>query len=216
MYYARVAKPDLKPENTNQFNIGFTFSNIKSNQIASFTITADYFNNKIQDKIVVVPAKNLYYWSATNLGEVSISGVDLNAETVFKLSKTNKLLLSGAYNFQSAIDVTNPENNTYGHQIPYTPRVSGSARASLETKFGDLSYSLLWSGARYAGYQNYAENRLPGYTDQNISYSKPFHIKELALNCKIEMLNIFNENYAVIRYYPMPGRSIRASISMKF
>ncbi len=216
MYYSRVAKPDLKPENTNQFNIGFTFSNIKSNQIASFTITADYFNNKIQDKIVVVPAKNLYYWSATNLGEVSISGIDLNAETVFSLSKSNKLLLSGTYNYQSAIDVTNPENNTYGHQIPYTPRVSGSARASLETNYGDISYSLLWSGVRYAGYQNYAENRLPGYSDQNISYSKLFQIKELALNCKIEMLNIFNENYAVIRYYPMPGRSLRASVSMKF
>ncbi len=216
MYYSRVAKPNLKPETTNQFNIGFTFSQTLTKEMDGFSISTDFFKNQIYDKIIVVPAKNLYYWSVTNLGVVSVTGMEVNAETLFKLGKTTRLLLTGAYNYQNAVDATSPDNNTYGHQIPYTPRVSGSVRALLETKFGDVSYSLLWSGARYAGYQNYAENRLEGYSDHNISYSKLFHFKELALNCKLEVLNILNENYAVIRYYPMPGRWVRTSINMKF
>lgn len=216
MYYSRVVKPNLKPETTNQFNFGFTFSNTIPKELFAFSISTDVYKNQIQDKIIVVPAKNLYYWSVTNLGEVSVTGLDLNAETTIKLGKTTKLLFTGAYNYQNAIDITSPDNNTYGHQIPYTPRVSGSARAMLETNFGDISYSFLWSGARYAGYQNYAENRLEGYSDHNISFSKRIQIKEFALNCKLEMLNILNENYAVIRYYPMPGRSVRVSFNLNF
>jgi outer membrane cobalamin receptor len=79
----------------------------------------------------------------------------------------------------------------------------------LETKPVNLAYTFLWSGKRYAGYQNYAEFRLPGYDDHGISVYKSLKIKDLKVNVKAEMLNIFNKQYAVVKWFPMPGRSFR-------
>jgi outer membrane receptor protein involved in Fe transport len=114
------------------------------------------------------------------------------------------------------LDVTKPGSNTYGHQIPYTPRVSGSGRLGVETPWVNVSYSLLWSGARYAGYQNYAENRLPGYADHGISASRDVKLKNCVLSLQVEALNLLDENYAVVKWFPMPGRSYRATVGLRF
>ena len=126
------------------------------------------------------------------------------------------MLFRSTYSYQRALDITTPGDETYGHQIPYVPRVSGSAKAAIETPWVDVAYTVLWSGARYAGYQNYAENRLSGYSDHSISVSHNFQLKDKTLAAKLEVLNLLNENYAVIRYFPMPGRSVRATVSYKF
>ena len=216
LYYSRVGNIGLKPETTNQLNLGATYSFSYKKVIPLFTFTADVYRNNVKDKIVAMPTKNIFIWSMKNLGKVEITGLDLSSEADFKLSEKVMLNLGATYSYQRALDVTTPGNETYGHQIPYVPRVSGSAKAAIETPWVDVAYTVLWSGARYAGYQNYAENRLPGYSDHSISVSHNFQLKDKTLAAKLEVLNLLNENYAVIRYFPMPGRSVRATVSYKF
>ena len=75
---------------------------------------------------------------------------------------------------------------------------------------------MIWSGKRYSVNQNYAENRVPGYSDSSVSLSKEFIIGNNKLNLSAECLNIFDKNYAVVKYFPMPGRSFRGTFSYKF
>jgi vitamin B12 transporter len=206
----------LRPEITDQFNLGITYAVSLAKWLPLFSITADVYRNNVKDKIVAMPTKNLFKWSMLNLGKVEITGIDLTAETSIKATKKLGFVLGGTYTYQRALDVTSPGGSTYGHQIPYTPRVSGSGRFAVETPWVDVAYSLLWSGKRYALFQNFTENRLPGYSDHSISASRSFKLKDKTLSVNAEVLNLLNENYAIVKWFPMPGRSVRGTVSLKF
>lgn len=216
LYYARIGNAELAPENTDQFNIGLTYSSDFEGYIPQVSFSADIYRNYVRDKIIAMPTKNLFNWTMVNLGKVEITGLDLNAETKISLSEKTNLVIGGTYTYQKTIDITEEGNSTYGHQIPYTPRVSGSGSAALETPWIDLAYSVLWSGKRYVLFQNYAENRLEGYSDHSVSASKDIKLKNNNLYLSIEVLNLLDENYAIVKWFPMPGRSLRANISFTF
>ena len=151
-----------------------------------------------------------------NYGKVSINGIDFTGEVSLKPHSKVMILLGASYTYNRALNVTDPNSSDYKHQIPYTPRISGSGRASLQTPWFDINYSLIWSGHRYAVNQNYAENRVEGFFDHSISASHDFLIKQHVLGINLECLNLTNKNYAVVRYFPMPGRSWRATVYWKF
>lgn len=217
LYYFRVGNANLKPENANQFNLGFTYSTSINRWLPLFSITTDLYHNDVTNKIVAIPNKNNAIWTTVNLGKVNINGIDLTAETTVQFKKDIHLVLGYTHTYQRALNVTDPnDDRTYLHQLPYTPRVSGSGKAALETSLINVSYSVLWSGHRYAGFQNYTENRLPGYTDHNISLSREFHYKAIKIYTSLEALNFLNQNYSIIRFFPMPGRSFRISFSLFF
>lgn len=216
LYYGRIGNPDLKPETTNQYNLGLTYSVRIGRYVPLLSFTADAYHNDVRDKIVAFPSKNIYTWTMLNYGKVSINGLDLTGEAAFYPWEKIGLSIGGTYTYQRALNVTDPDSREYGHQIPYTPRVSGSGKAALETPWVNLAYSVVWSGHRYAVNQNYAENRVPGYSDHSLSVSRTFHIGRTELACSVECLNLGGKNYEVVRYFPMPGRSWRASVQWKW
>ena len=131
------------------------------------------------------------------------------------------LNLSGNYTYQRALDVTNPdpstaEGKTYKHQIAYTPRVSGSGQAVLETPWADLSYVVLFSGKRYMLGQNIAENHLPGYTDHSVSAHREFRWRDVSASVAVEVLNLVDKNYEIVKNFPMPGRSFRVTVDINY
>jgi len=216
LYYARVGNANLKPEITNQFNLGATYALTINDCLPLLSVTADVYQNYVKDKIVVLPTQNLFKWTTLNLGEVDIKGLDLAIEASVQLWRDILLVLGGNYNYQSATDVTNVNSGTYGHQIPYTPWISGSGKIALEMPWVNISYAMLWSGKRYALFQNYAANRLPGYSDHSISASRAFNIRQCTLSLQLEALNILNENYAVVKWFPMPGREFRVMMKIGY
>jgi len=88
------------------------------------------------------------------------------------------ILLERNYTYQRALNVTSPSDGGYNNQLPYTPRISGSLKAKIITTWINISYSLLWTGHRYAVNQNYAESRLPPYYDHSISDSRNLQYKK--------------------------------------
>lgn len=216
LYYSRIGNATLHPETTDQFNIGTTYSVSFGKFVPLFSITIDAYRNNVKDKIVAMPTKNIFVWSMVNVGKVQIDGIDFTAETSVYPWKKIGFFLGGTYTYQRALDVSIPGSSTYEHQIPYTPRISGSGKAGIETPWVNVSYSLLWSGHRYSGFQNYAENRLQGYADHSISAGRKFVLKNKTLSLNFEILNVMNENYAVVKWFPMPGRSVRGTVGLRF
>ena len=216
LYYGRVGNINLKPESTNQYNVGITYKAYLADFLPKVELSCDVYHNSVRDKIVAYPTKNIYTWTMLNYGKVSINGIDFTGEVSLKPHSKVMILLGASYTYNRALNVTDPNSSDYKHQIPYTPRISGSGRASLQTPWVNISYSLVWSGHRYAVNQNYAENRVEGFFDHSISASHDFIIKRHLLGINLECLNITNKNYAVVRYFPMPGRSWRATVYWKF
>jgi len=216
LYYSQVGNRNIKPEKTNQYNLGLTYSKSIEKSLKLISITADIYHNDVIDKIVAYPNKDTFFWTILNYGKVAIDGIDLTAETTIQPSKKLGILLGANYSYQRALIVTDPSARDYNNQIPYTPRISGSGRIGIETPWIDLSYSLLWSGKRYAVNQNYAENSLPAYADHSISVNKDFKTKHYLIHANVEVLNLLDSNYEIVRWFPMPGRSFRATVSVRF
>lgn len=221
LYYEEVGNSKLKPENARQYNVGVTYSKNVCSFLPYLSATIDGYYNKITDKIIAYPTKNLAVWSMRNLGSVEIKGVDATASIALQPWENIRINLSGNYTYQRALDVTNSdldseEGRTYKHQIAYTPRVSGSGQAGIETPWVNLSYSFLFSGKRYQQGENIAENRLDSYSDHSISASRSFKIMKTNTSVSVEVLNIADKNYEIIRNFPMPGRSVRATISIRY
>lgn len=221
LYYEELGNSKLKPENARQYNVGVTYSKNLCSFLPYLSATIDGYYNKITDKIIAYPTKNLAVWSMRNLGSVEIKGIDATASLTLQPWENIRINLSGNYTYQRALDVTNPdldseEGRTYKHQIAYTPRVSGSGQAGIETPWINLSYSFLFSGKRYQQGENIAENRLDSYSDHSISASRSFKIMKTNTSVSVEVLNIADKNYEIIRNFPMPGRSVRATISIRY
>ena len=221
LYYGETGNNKLKPENARQYNIGLTYSKDVCPFLPYLSATVDAYYNKITDKIIAYPTKNLAVWSMRNLGSVEIKGIDVTGNVSLQPCEKLRINLSGNYTYQQALDVTNPdpaseEGRTYKHQIAYTPRVSGSGQAGIETPWINFSYSFLFSGKRYVQNENIAENSMEGYSDHSISVGRELTIRKINTSIHIEVLNIANNNYEIIKNFPMPGRSVRATFSIKY
>ena len=217
LYYGKVGNRDLLPETTNQYNIGLTFQRSITEYIPMLALSCDIYHNDVRNKIVAYPTKNIYTWTMLNYGRVSITGLDFTGDIEIAPCKEVQITLGATYTYNRALNVTDPADRDYRHQIPYTPRISGSGKAGIKTPWFTLNYSLVWSGHRYAVNQNYAENRVEGYFDHSLSASHEFSLRhDHKLGINLECLNLTNINYCVVRYFPMPGRSWRGTIYWKF
>jgi len=217
LYYYTVGHP-LRPEKALQHNIGLTYRSapIPINEaVTAYTSTADLYYNRVTDKIVAIPMQNMFLWSMINMGEVEILGLDLTANATLQTYSSPRIRLdfSLGYSYQYAVDRTDPASKTYGHQIPYTPRHSGNATLTAATPWCDVGLSLMIVGTRYAKQQNTPASRVPGYADQGITLSRSFDIGHTELRAKIQVLNLFNAQYEVVKNYPMMGRNFRLGLT---
>jgi outer membrane cobalamin receptor len=213
LYYSLVGNNNLKPENAKQYNIGLTgYSHWRFIEYCSFKI--DGFYNRVTDKIVAIPTQNLFVWSMTNIGKVDCKGTELQAIFQTKALTGVRYSLLCNYSYQQAFDVTDPKSTTYNQQIPYVPYETFSANLSASIKRFSLSYTSLFNGFRYVLGENTYENMLPGWWVSDISALYDLPVKDYKLRCKVEVNNIFDTQYEVIRSFPMPGRSVFVTLSM--
>lgn len=216
LYYREVGNIKLSPEKTNQFNAGMTYENSWLGRI-DLSAATDVYYNLVKDKIVAIPNRNLFVWSMINYGKVNVLGTDVNLQFSCRVVKQLKISLMGSYSFQRALDMTDPESKTYGHQIPYTPLHSGSAAINFQTPWFTVGYTVIASGIRYALGQNIPTNQLDPYADQSVFIGHDFNIKnKVTLGFKAELLNITNEQYEIVRNYPMQGRSFRIKLMLRY
>lgn len=214
LYYLRIGNRKLSPERASLYNVGLTWGGHVSSLIDYMSISMDMYYNRVKDKIVAIPT--MYIWRMMNMGEVSIHGVDVNVRTYIPIENKIKLSAYGTYTFQKAIDITDQDAKNYRDQIPYTPRHSGTFSLSIENPWINASYTLNAVGNKYMLPQNIKDNLIKGYLEQSVSLNREFEIKSSKLRIQGEVINIGNVNYDVIKYYPMPGRSFRISLTYIF
>lgn len=216
LYYLRVGNRNLRPERARQLNIGTTCSaSARGHQVV---LTADAYHNSIRDRITAIPT--LFIWHMRNVGRVTMWGTDATAAYRSAPFRGDVLLdVSLGYSWQYAIDVTRNDAKNFRHQIPYVPRHSGTASATLLTPWLNLNYRMSASGARYCLAQNLPVYRLAPYADHGLSLNRTFEwrsARQFRLHLSAEVLNLAGRNYEVIKYYPMPGRQWRITTLFAF
>lgn len=213
LYYTRSGRRDLKPEYASQYNAGITYSKSFNTAVQFVSLTADAYYNKVRDKIIAIPNKDLFTWTMMNLGIVDIRGLDFGLKTQVKATPASDLSLSANYTYQQALDITDPESSVYLHQIPYTPEHTLAINAGISFGQTGIFYNHILSSSRYYLGENLPEYYVPGFSVSDLSLNHQLRSK-FPIGVSAEINNLFNQSYAFIRSFPMPGRSVRFSFQI--
>ena len=214
LYYLRVGNTNLKPEKATEYSLGITWSGTPFCFTDFVSLTIDGYYNEVNDKIIAFPST--YVWKMQNYGKVHITGVDVTMATAIPMGRKISLNLSGNYSWQKALDVTNKEAKNYKHQLPYTPEHNGNVSATLEMPWINVGYTVTMVGKRYYMAQNIEANEIEGYNEHTATLWREFKWKKCGLRLQAEIINLTDEQYDVIKYYPMPGRSWRLTGTFNF
>ncbi|MDV3107445.1 TonB-dependent receptor [Segatella copri] len=213
LYYADMGNSKLNPESALQYDLGFVLNkDWKQGVVDHLRLQVDGYYNTVHDKIVAYPKGQQFRWTMLNLGKVHIKGVDAMAEVGLEPAKDWIVTARLQYTYQDARDVTDPNTSYYKDQIPYIPWNSGSAILALSWREWDLSYSFIYSGERYSQQENILYNHLqPWYThDMSVAY----HARKWS--ARLDVNNIFSQDYDVILNYPMPKRNYMLTLEYNF
>ena len=164
----------------------------------------------MENKIVAIPTT--YVWKMRNYGLANMSGVDVTASATLTLPASMYLDIQGAYSWMRAIDLTDPGSKSYRNQLPYTPRHSGNAGLLLHTPWLNVGYTIVAAGKRYILAQNIPSNEVEAYHDHTLTLSRELKMGGCSLSVMASATNLLDNNYDVIRYYPMPGRAFHITL----
>jgi vitamin B12 transporter len=216
LYYTFIGNIDLNPEYTTQYDIGVTYSRkFRGGYPARLEFQADAYYNEVTDKIVAMPTSNQFRWTMVNLGYVEMRGVDVALQTEWHLLKDLKANLRVNYTYEKAQDFTDAKSDYYGGQIPYIPWHSGSAVLNLSYRDWDMNYSFIYTGERYESSANIPENYVKEWYTNDLSLSRRLHWKKMLWKLTAEVNNVFNQQYEVVQWYPMPGINFRFVINVE-
>lgn len=204
---------DLRPEHARQHNVGITHSS------RYFGATLDGYYNQVTDKILAIPTQNMFLWSMQNLGHVEILGLDATLNSRLSLRRST-ITLELNYSYQRALDRTDSvdveRRKTYGHQIAYTPRHSGGANLRWESPWVNLGATAMVVGDRYYRMENSPATLMPAYCDLGLSADREFDLHPGSIRLQVQVLNLLDVQYEVVRSYPMMGRNYRLKITYIF
>lgn len=215
LYYTQIGNTFLQPEYTRQLDAGFTWLPATLSSSATVSLQADVYYNKVSNKIVAVPAANLFRWMMLNLGKVAIKGVDVTIGFVKKIGDSASVNAGLSYTWQQAINKTAGESS-FNQQIPYTPENSGSLHGSFSWRSWLLNGSFIYTGSRYVLPDNIPVNYMQPWYTTDIGLQKNSFFSGRRLLIGVEVNNLFNQYYDVVLNFPMPGRNYRLTISINY
>ena len=211
LYYLQIGNTSLRPENAHEYGAGMTWNSRPIGPLRYVALTIDAYYNDVTDKIVAFPST--YIWKMVNFGKAEIKGIDATMGTEVDIAKGYSIVANGSLTWQEAKDKTEG-NATYGSQLPYTPKVSGGLSVMLLTPWVNVGYSATGQGKRYSMAQHTREYQLDGYMEHSLSRSRDFLLGDNMLRLQLTVNNITDKQYEIIKYYPMPGRSVTASATL--
>ena len=204
LYYLRIGNSGLRPEKATEYNLGLTWSGRPFQAVKYVSATVDAYYNDVTDKIVAFPST--YVWKMANFGKVKIKGIDVTLATEVPIYHKVSAILTGAYTFQESLDKLEA-SASYNRQLPYTPKHSGNASLLIRNPWVNLGYSVLFQGERWSTSQQTAQYKLKAYSEHTLTLSREFRFKSCQLNLSGSIHNLFDKQYEIVKYYPMPGRS---------
>ncbi|MBU2020542.1 MAG: TonB-dependent receptor plug domain-containing protein [Bacteroidetes bacterium] len=217
LYFGTIDNENLKVERAfqSQMGLNFDFSTKKS----TTELRGLAYYNRVWDKIVAIPTKNLFVWSIQNVGIVDVFGSDLNISHHRRLDEKGKWNLSAVFksSYQLALDKTSKDSPTYGHQIAYIPFQTIQTNLGIERKSTKFFIELFWSDFRYSLNQNIHANVLPSFYFIDLGLLHKFKIgKRNFLTIQFNVKNCTNQNFVFVRSFPMPQRNYLITLRYAF
>lgn len=205
LYWNIGGNPDLRPENGWSASSGFTIQDTHG-QIA-WSIKSSLFYISLIDAITWLPNDQAYY-RAINMHSLVSKGL----ESSMNINWTRPgWTISATWNptlVSSVIGNTDPDlNHLTNRQLPYTPRLAHKGAFEVVRHQFTIRYQYQYNGYRFT-------------TEDHGYFLPPYHVSDLLvtwrkkdsrapLTLTFAVKNLFDEEYQVMAWRAMPGRSFQ-------
>ena len=216
LYYSLMGNASLVPESARQLGLNLELNAGKGAWNGDLRISP--YLNRVDQKIVAIPTASQFRWTMLNIGLVDIQGVDIKAEGGWQ-GRHAALTLCLRYSFQQALDHSTPGSLTYGNQIPYIPRHSGSAGLQARWKKWNFHWDSSFCGVRWSRSANTDDYAIAPWTLSDASLSHEWALGPAGstlLGIGLSVNNLFNRPYEVVQGYPMPGTNATLSVELRW
>ena len=213
-YFFHLGSISLKPEDTNQLNIGVTYQLPWTPMFPYASFTADVYMNNVKDKIVAIP-KNMFIWNMMNVDKVKAVGVDITANVTAAITRDQNIVFAGNYSYQRVMPKTHPLNPDYNKQVAYTPKHSGAFSITWENPWVNAVFHATGASDRYGTNSNLPVSRIDGYMECGFALYRTFRLRSHALDLRADLMNMFDKQYEIVAQYPMPGISWRLTATFR-
>ncbi|MGM0531111.1 MAG: TonB-dependent receptor domain-containing protein, partial [Bacteroidota bacterium] len=203
---------DLKPENGWSGEIGIGYSPTLNGPVQNLQSEITLYTSKINELIQWVPTEEESYWHVINTSKVRNSGIEATASLNINWNNLN-LDFKSVYNYTRSANLNKENPSTYKNQLRYTP--FHTLKNSLLTNWNDytLGTNINYTGKRYSSADN--SRALEPYSVLDVFIKKQLELKNFDAQLKLSVKNIFDQNYQVIAYHPMPGRAYYINLKIK-
>lgn len=211
-----LGNPDLKPEKSTSYDIGFAY--VKD----LFKSELTFFHSAFKDKILSYYDSVANVWTYKNVEGATIQGFEGNLSYDIGIASGLNFSLEPFINFTyhtKYISKDESEIKKYGKTLTYTPKWT----AAFGIRAGDNDWDVRLI-ANYTGDEKVIEwnpassnyGKVVDKKDFTVFSIKGFYrpLKNLEISLSIE--NLFDRAYEYVQYYPMPRRTITGGLKWMF
>ena len=200
LYWQLLGNPNLLSEQGFSVETGLNYFQ-KTN--TPFNFKATIYGHTIKNQIVWLPQID-GNWRPNNIASVNAVGLEFQADKKWVVNSKADIFCKLQYTFTHA-------ETDEGYQVLYVPQHTATAQLRFQYKVNSLTFNSNFASRRFSTRDNstWAEK----YVITNMHFAHSFSLNNSRWSASLRIQNIFNTDYQVVAYYPMPRRTISIAMS---
>ena len=218
LYFQPGGNPDLRKERGMTYDLGVDFR-LAQGEKYSLSGGVNGFDSRVDDWILWLPSVK-GFWSPRNIKRVHSYGAEGKLSLKWRISQDWNLSASTNASWTPSINEAEPvgeDDASVGKQLPYVPRFSASATALLSWRSWRVGYRWAHYSERFTMSSN--DRTLTGvlvpYYMNDVHLERLLSFRWADCSLKVQVNNLFNEEYVSVLSRPMPRRNYELFISIK-
>ncbi|MFW5821391.1 MAG: TonB-dependent receptor domain-containing protein, partial [Bacteroidota bacterium] len=214
LYWVPGGNPDLKPEEAYSSDVSLNYLAGFNKHELNTSLTAHY---SVIDNWILWKPGDYGFWRAENLAKVNTYGLEYQLNTGFQSGIFN-IHLGGTYSFTRAINIGNEMvgDASTGKQLIYLPVHKANFKLRIQKESIRLNYDLYAAGKRFISSDNDPSMILDPYMLHDINISGVFTAGNFNFEAGLEIKNLLDKDYQVVKSRPMPGRNFGVWLKAMF
>ncbi len=210
LYFMPGGNDTLRTEKGYTYDGGVEFT-LKNDRM-TFRGEISAYDSHIRDWIVWLPTFK-GFWSPVNVKKVHSYGLEIKGRYAADFSDAWHLMLDGNFAITHSVNHGDPINwadESIGKQLVYIPVYSAAVSGKLRWKSWLFGWKWNYYSERFTTSSNETATKigvLPAYYMNDISLEKRFSFPWADFSAKINVNNLFNEEYESVLSRPMAGRN---------
>ncbi len=197
LYWEYSGNENLKPETSNAFEFGLDYN------IPFLNSSINIYQIKSKNLIQWQPV-SATFWKPKNVQTVTSSGIEFDLEYKLKFNK-HQISIKSQYSYTKSMD------ERLKKQLIYIPYHKLSNSFNYKIRSWNFNYLIQYTSNSFTTTSN--TESISEYWVNNIQLNK--NIIKNKINIGFNINNLFNKNYQIVAYRPMPNRNYNININIK-